>query len=67
MLTINIPDTIRYQISSHDEGAVLCLWETARTTEDRSQPFLFKVNQKVSSKEEAQQLLKYYLEGFIAA
>jgi len=66
MRTINIPDTIRYQIKHHAEGATLCLWETARPTETRDQPFLFKINQKVASKEEAQQLLRYYLEEFRA-
>lgn len=64
MRIIKVPDAIRYQITSHREGATLCLWETARMTENRDQPFLFKVNQRVASKEEAQELLKYYLEDF---
>lgn len=62
MPVLHIPDTIRYQIISHSTGATLCLWEMARGSSTRDQPFLFKVNQRVSSKEEAQQLLKHYLE-----
>jgi len=64
MRVFNIPDTIRYQITSHGSGATLCLWETARNSDSRDQPFLFKVNQRVASKEEAHQLLRYYLESF---
>lgn len=66
MAVLNIPDTIRYQITPHGNGATLCLWETARVSDSREQPFLFKVNQRVGSREEAQRLLKSYLEGVIA-
>ena len=64
MATIPIPDTIRYKITPHASGATLCLWEMARTSDTRDQPFLFKINQRVSSKEEAQKLLRNYLESF---
>lgn len=66
MPVLHIPDTIRYQIIAHSTGATLCLWETAQATGSREQPFLFKVNQRVASKEEAQRLLTHYLEGFKA-
>jgi hypothetical protein len=64
MLTLNIPDTVRYQITSHGKGATLCLWELARTSEPSEPAFLFKINHRVASKEEAQKLLRRYLEGF---
>uniref|UniRef100_A0A832H6W8 Uncharacterized protein n=1 Tax=Oscillatoriales cyanobacterium SpSt-402 TaxID=2282168 RepID=A0A832H6W8_9CYAN len=62
--TISIPDTIRYRITPHGDGVTFCLWEIARSSDLQEQPFLFKVNQRLASREEAQQLLKNYLESF---
>lgn len=67
MRVCHIPDTIRYQITSHSNGATLCLWETSHGTDSPEKPFLFKVNQRVASHEEAQQLLRSYLESFKAS
>lgn len=62
MRVLNIPDTIRYQITPHRNGVMFCLWETTEASGSCEPAFLFKVKQRVSSKEEAQQLLRTYLE-----
>ncbi len=64
MHILSVPDTIRYSITPCSGGVTLCVWETASLSETREKSFLFKINQRVSSKEEAQQLLKHYLASF---
>ncbi|EKQ68847.1 hypothetical protein OsccyDRAFT_3399 [Leptolyngbyaceae cyanobacterium JSC-12] len=60
--SFSIPDTIRYRITPHGDGVIFCLWEVA-PSDVREQPFLFKINQRLASREEAQELLKNYLES----
>lgn len=64
MSVINIPDTIQYSITPSENGVTLCLWETARNSKSRDTSFLFKVKQRLSSREEAKRLLQNYLECF---
>ena len=52
---------IKYNILSKDDGVTLCLWESAPINETRVKPFLYMVRQRLSSKDEAQQLLDFYL------
>jgi len=64
MHILSVPDTIRYSITPCSGGVNLSVWETASAAGVREQSFLFKINQRVSSNEEAQQLLKRYLASF---
>lgn len=64
---VSVPDTIRYRITPHGDGVTFCLWEVARSPNLRETSFLFKVNHRLASKEEAQQLLRNYLESFRAS
>lgn len=66
MHILNIPDQIRYSITPSENGVTLCVWEDNRSAQAHDKNFLFKINQRVSSQEEAQQLLRHYIEGFKA-
>lgn len=62
MQVLQAPKTIRYSITPCPGGFNLSLWETAGVNESRVKPFLFKINYRLASQEEAQQLLHYCLE-----
>lgn len=64
MSILKVPDTIQYSITPSQNGVTLCLWETARNSKSQDKSFLFKVNQRVASREEAKRLLRNYLECF---
>lgn len=64
MTAFNVPETIQYSITPADNGVTLCLWETPHNSKSRDKAFLFKVKQRVSSRAEAKQLLRNYLECF---
>jgi hypothetical protein len=57
-----LPMNLQYKITATTDGVHLCVWETARMSDVRVKPFLFKVNHHLSSHEEAEQVLRYYLE-----
>jgi hypothetical protein len=65
MPVLNARDTIRYQITPNVDGVTLCVWEVARNNDSQQvsqeKGFLFKANHRLSSKQEAQELLKQYL------
>jgi hypothetical protein len=53
----------RYSITPNRRGVTLCVWEVEKKAASSEQPFLFKVNHRLNSETEAQQLLQHYLEG----
>ncbi|UBF25896.1 hypothetical protein K9N68_30865 [Kovacikia minuta CCNUW1] len=55
---------IQYSITQNEEGVTLCIWEPARITEVRVKPFLFKINHRLPSNDEARRVLSDYLENF---
>lgn len=54
---------IQYTITPHHKGVILCVWETNLEAQSDSDRFLFKINHRVASQEEAQRLLQGYLEA----
>jgi hypothetical protein len=58
---------IKYNILAKDDGVTLCLWEPAPLNETRVKPFLYMVRQRLSSEDEAQQLLDFYLKVYATA
>jgi hypothetical protein len=52
-----LPHNIRYKVTPEDTGITLCIWETASVTESRINPFLFKLNYRLSSEAEVQTVL----------
>lgn len=64
MRVFNISETIQYSITPYDKGVLLSLWEIARGSKSREPSFLFKINHRVSSLEDAHFLLRNYLEEF---
>ena len=64
MRVFNVPETIQYSITPFDKGVLLSLWEIAHGSKSREPSFLFKINHRVPSLEEAHYLLRNYLEEF---
>jgi hypothetical protein len=56
-----VPSGLEYAIVQSDEGLMVSIWEPAPLTPTRVSPFMFKVNHRVDSKEEAYQFLRRYL------
>jgi hypothetical protein len=54
---------IEYDITPMNKGVHLCIWETARTGDFRAQPFLYMVNYRLSSEDEAQKVVDDYLKN----
>jgi hypothetical protein len=54
---------IQYSMTTIDGGIHLCIWEDAHVTDVRVKPFLFKVNYRLPSSDEAEKLLDDYLEN----
>jgi len=52
---------LEYQILQSPEGLVVSIWEPAPLTPTRVSPFMFKVNHRVDSEEEAHRVLNDYL------
>ncbi len=61
MSVSNVRETLRYSITPCADGVTLSVWETTRSSSAKEQPFLFKINHRLSSKEDAQRLLEHYL------
>jgi GrpB-like predicted nucleotidyltransferase (UPF0157 family) len=53
--------TLEYKIVQSPEGLVISIWEPAPLTATRVSPFMFKVNHRVDSEEEAHRVLNDYL------
>ncbi|MBL1175684.1 hypothetical protein [Pantanalinema sp. GBBB05] len=63
MQALDISTNVRYSITPCPDGVNLCVWETAKTTDVRTRPFLFKVNHRVTTREEAYRMLRFYIEA----
>lgn len=63
MRVFDVPETIQYSITPSDKGVLLSLWEIARGSKTREPSFLFKINQRVPSLEDAHYLLRSYVES----
>lgn len=61
MFIANLRETLQYSITPCADGVTLSVWETAHGSNAKEQPFLFKINHRLASKEDAQRLLEYYL------
>lgn len=60
-----IPAGLEYAITQSEEGMMVSIWEPAPLTPTRVSPFMFKVNHRVESQEEAHQFLNRYLQQII--
>lgn len=49
-----------YRLTPYREGIQLCIWETSGVTENRLEPFLFKLNQRLPSEAAAFAFLQTY-------
>ncbi|MGA7937978.1 MAG: hypothetical protein WCA35_30800 [Kovacikia sp.] len=63
MSNLKVTPEIQYSITQYEGGVSLCIWEPARVTDVRVKPFLFKINHRLPSKDEAQKVLSDYLEN----
>ncbi|MGC8711641.1 MAG: hypothetical protein ACP5RH_04545 [Leptodesmis sp.] len=61
MSVANLRETLRYSITPCADGVALSVWEMARGSHAKDQPFLSKINHRLSSQEDAQRLLEHYL------
>lgn len=61
MAVANVREALRYSITPCADGVTLSVWEMTRGSKAKEQPFLFKINHRLSSKEDAQRLLEHYL------
>lgn len=61
MSVANLREMLQYSITPCADGVTLSVWETARGSNAKEQPFLFKINHRLSSKEDAQRILEHYL------
>lgn len=52
---------IRYAVRIVDGGVQLSIWEIASPTTSRPASYLYKLNYRLSSEEEVQQVLNWYL------
>jgi hypothetical protein len=55
------PSPIQHRITPVEEGVMLSIWESAPVTSDRIHPYLYVANYRVSTTDEAQQILNEYL------
>lgn len=54
---------IRYATTPVDGGILLSIWEIASPTTSRPAAYLYKLNYRLTSEEEAQSVLDWYLYG----
>lgn len=59
--------SIRYTTTPVDGAVLLSIWEIAAPTTSRPASYLYKLNYRVSSDEEAQSILSWYLYGVTEA
>jgi hypothetical protein len=57
----NLQETLRYSITPCADGVTLSVWEMNCGSKAKEQPFLFKINHRLSSAEDAKRLLERYL------
>jgi hypothetical protein len=54
---------IRYTITTVEGGVQLSIWEIASPTTSRPASYLYKLNYRLNSEEEVQDILNWYLQG----
>ncbi|MDJ0705752.1 MAG: hypothetical protein QNJ46_21000 [Leptolyngbyaceae cyanobacterium MO_188.B28] len=52
---------MKYRISHTETGVLLRVWAPAPLSEDRTRPYLFLAQYRLSSEKEAMKLLRVYL------
>lgn len=56
--------SIRYAVSAIENGILLSIWEIAVPTTSRPASYLYKLNYRLESETEVQEILDWYLQGF---
>lgn len=55
--------SIRYAVSAIENGILLSIWEIAVPTTSRPASYLYKLNYRLESEAEVQEILDWYLQG----
>lgn len=58
------PRLLKYNVTPTNLGVLLKIWEPAPTSNHRLRPFLFMINQRLETADEAQQVLGEYLAAY---
>jgi hypothetical protein len=57
----NLQEALRYTITPCADGVTLSVWEMPRDSQAKEHSFLFKINHRLASEEDAKRLLERYL------
>lgn len=64
MQSLKLPQLIKFSVTFHDDGVLLSIWEPAPINDSRVRPFLFMAKYRLSTEDEAKEVLSYYREAY---